>query len=191
MNLIDETYFTGTIALPGLKKNITGGSVTGAAQISQTVGEINLIRFIEEYQEEYLNIILGKSLTAAFFEGLSLPDGNPGKEMWITLKNQLVNEKGRRSPIANYVYYFIMCYGKTQTSPTGEKRAKSDFAQNRTGFGKMLRAWNKMVKWNMEFIKWLSEIKNLHTYEKYAGNHTIDPDNDLFRYVNYENLYTK
>lgn len=181
MNLIDETYFTGTIALPGVKRLVAGGK-----EIPQTVGETDLKRFIEEFQEEYLNELIGESLSEALFAGLALPEGDPGKEIWLALKNKLVDEAKKASPIANYVYYFVMRYGRTQTAPTGEKKARSDFAKNVSGDDKIILAWNKMVEWNFRFVEWMEN--NAGTYKEYRGNHSVNMEGDLFKPLNAFNL---
>jgi hypothetical protein len=183
MNLIDSTYFTGEIALPGFQRN---ANVTGAAKILQTVGEQDLNHFIRKYQKKYLDVIIGNSLSAALFEGLSLPEDDPDREIWLSLKNRLANDEEKTSPIANCVYFFIMRYGRTQTAPTGEKKARSSSAANVSGRDKIGFAFNEMVRMNFEFLAWLEN--SFDTYKAYWGNHLIDMENDLFIPINTYNL---
>jgi hypothetical protein len=183
MNLIDSTYFTGSIALPGLQR---GENVTGTAKILQTVGEKDLNGYIKKYQRKYLDVMTGKSLSAALFNGLELPDDNPEKGIWLSLKNRLANEEEKTSPIANCVYYEVMRYGRTQTAPTGEKKARSGSAGNVSGSDKMCLAWNEMVKMNVEFLEWLEG--NFDTCKAYWGSHEIDMEDDLFIPINKFNI---
>jgi hypothetical protein len=181
MNLIDETYFTNEIALP-----VTKGETDGKGKFLQTIEEQSLNRYMQKYGEKYLSEILGESLSAALLAGLALPEDDPGREIWLVLKNKLVNETEKTSPIANYVYYFVMLKGRSKTTPTGVKRAKSAHAENVSPMSDMVFAWNEMVEWNLDFVKWLE--KNFDAYREYWGNHSIDTEGDLFHPVNRFNL---
>jgi hypothetical protein len=173
MNLIDSTYFINELALSGTERE-----ATGKGRFLQTIEEQDLNLYIKKYQKEYLDVLLGASLQSALFDGLNLPDDHPDKEIWLALKNRLVNETEKTSPIANYVYYFVMRKGKAKTTPSGVKKAKSAHAENVSPMADMVFAWNEMAAWNREIARWLEE--NSSVYEKYAGGHSINREDDLF-----------
>ena len=56
---LDDTYFRGELYLPNLVK---GDNNAGKAAILQTVGEKNLLWFVEKYEDEALGFIIGKEL---------------------------------------------------------------------------------------------------------------------------------
>ena len=177
MILIDRTYFVDDLSLPGLTVSECSENVGMRGRIEElTVGGLSLNRFIQKYQSEYLNKILGKELATAFIQGLSEqnPDG-----IWINLKNQLVDGELKRSPLANYVYFYIMRYGLTFTTPSGEKKGKSDYAID-VSTHKPEFAWNRMVDMNIEFLEWYAE--NRASYDGYTKGFGMDKN--LLTYIN-------
>jgi len=63
MFIIDETYFTGEISLPNLPTSRIGETFAdfGMAKMMQTVGENNLLVFVDEKTTEYLRIFFGET----------------------------------------------------------------------------------------------------------------------------------
>lgn len=183
MNLIDSTYFTGKISLPGLE-TLAGSESTGMDKLVNdlTVNGLNLTRLISECQAEYLQKMLGKKLAAHFLENISseAPAG-----IWIDLMERLVNSRIRKSPIANYVYFFILRYGMTRTSMSGEKKEKSDHAHNASIMPKSVFAWNEMIEMNRAFLTWIEDGKD--AYAPYMDEEWI-PDRDILEPVNSFNL---
>jgi hypothetical protein len=183
MNLIDNTYFTGKISLPGLETSVNG-EATGMDKLLNdlTVNGLNLTRFISECQQEYLREMLGEKLAGHFLNAIS--GENPG-EIWIELKNRLVDGELKKSPLANYTYYYILRYGVTRTSVSGEKKDKSDYAENRSAMGKSVLAWNEMVKINARFLSWFLACRS--DYAPYMDGDWM-PEEDLFEPINIFNL---
>jgi hypothetical protein len=179
MILIDKTYFTGDLALPFLTTEQSG---MGAALQSAKEKEKNA--FIQERQDEYLELMFGQKMSEAFISGLNLPDDDPAKEIWIALKNKLIDETRKQSPIANYVYFFSRRKDISDTTPTGEKKSKTDYSVNVSIFNKSVDAWNKMVRMNKKFLRWFEE--NFDNYKPYWDNHSID--DDLITPINIFNL---
>ena len=175
MNLIDNTYFVDDISLPGL--TTSGSKNVGMDKLIDdlTIGGLSLTRFIKKYQTEYLNGLLGKKIAEAFVKGLLEIDN----EIWINLKNQLIDDELKQSPIANYVYFFIMRYGLTFTTSKGEKKGKSDYAIA-VSSRKPEFAWNRMVEMNFEIVNWFA--KNQKDYESFIDDNSLD--DDLFTPIN-------
>jgi hypothetical protein len=180
MNLIDETYFTGKIPLPGLRAK---SEATGMDKLLNelTVSGLNLTQFISECQTEYLQKMLGEKLAGHFLE--NIPKEEPD-EIWTELKDRLIDGKLKISPIANYVYFFILRYSVTQTSISGEKKGKSDNANNASVMHKSVFAWNGMVEMNERFARWFFERQN--DYSPYMDEWR--PDDDLFKNENIFNI---
>jgi hypothetical protein len=183
MNLIDNTYFTGKIPLPGLEMQVNS-EATGMDKLVNdlTVNSLNLTQFIRECRGEYLRLLLGGKLSGSFTEHIS--SENPA-EIWVNLRNRLVNDELKISPIANYVYFFIMRYGVTRTSVSGEKKDKSDYAGNASIKIKSVLAWNDMVNMNDRFAGWFWKFQD--DYAPYMDG-GWSPDEDLFERINTFNL---
>ena len=64
MFIIDETVFTGDIAIPQLPSSRINEdwATYGAAKVIQSVGETNLGTFIDDYTTSYLRLMLGDTL---------------------------------------------------------------------------------------------------------------------------------
>lgn len=138
---LDDTYFRGELYLPNLVK---ADNSQGKAAILQTVGENNLLWFIEKYEDEALDLIIGKDLKERMSEGLRGDD--PGR--WERLRDQIFRkgDYGSFSPVANYVYCQVLRSGKTQTSMSGEVRKRTDAMSVAHVRDKFARAWNGMGK---------------------------------------------
>jgi hypothetical protein len=160
------------------------GEATGMDKLVNdlTANGLNLTRFISECQEEYLCGLLGETLAGNFLECIS---GEEPAEIWVELKNRLVNSELKTSPIANYVYFFILRYAVTRTSISGEKKDKSDYSYNASARTKSVLAWNDMVKMNLRFAGWFLDRKD--DYIPYMGE-GWNPDEDLFEKINILNI---
>lgn len=151
MALIDSSYFVGPINIPNTNKT----------EVSE-----RLQWFIDEYEAELLEEILGYELYKEFSEGITDfdPDGsNPTIEgRWLSLLeggeyvwngrlkkfNGLLYEKGdtKLSLIANYVYWNWIRDQHTQTVGLGEVKATAENAENTNPAFKLIKAWNDMSK---------------------------------------------
>jgi hypothetical protein len=150
---------------------------------SLTVNGQSLNFFMAKHQRIYLNVMLGKNLAEAFLNGIS--NENP-EQIWIELRDRLTFEIDgiKQSPIANYVYFYIMRYGVTKTSYSGEKKSKSDYSENRSSAPKSIFAWNDMVRMNIDFREWFDA--HIHLYEPYMG----ESAHDFMMSEDYEDLFT-
>ncbi len=165
MLLIDSTYFNGNLSLPNIPV-LEASADDGVAMAIQTVGENNLNVFVDKYVVDYLIQLFGKDLTTAFIAGL---DEDPVPEIWENLKRQLLIKihTQKTSPLANYVYYWLMRDAITKTTQAGEVRPKLDGAQNAEVKRKLVSAWNEMVEMNGHVINWF--FANRNDYEDYIG----------------------
>src|SRR5690349_3824485 len=128
MPLIDHTYFIGEINIPN----------TNEINVSELVNH-----FILKYEEKYLIELLGETLYTQFKEGLLL-EPIPGE--WVMLRNALISESPKLSPIANYVYYYWQKDGVTQTTGIGEVVSKSENSVRVSPANKVRSAWSEMVE---------------------------------------------
>ncbi|MDR0680852.1 MAG: hypothetical protein LBG15_03215 [Dysgonamonadaceae bacterium] len=163
MNLIDSSYFIDEIALPGFKSESKYQTFDDI-----TVNGMNLTRFISVHQKHFLHLLLGEKLANAFLREISAESPS---EIWTDIKNHLVDSELKISPIANYVYFFVMRYGVTYTSPSGEKKGKSDYAYNASPRDKCIFAWNAMVDMNICFAEWL--LLNFDRYREFTDSYSI------------------
>lgn len=136
---LDGTYFKGELYLPNLVK---GDNNAGKAAILQTVGEQDLLWFIEKYEGEALDLMIGEDLRTQMEAGLQ--GGSP--EKWEKLRDVIFRkgQYGSYSPVANYVYCKILASGKTQTSMSGEVRKRTDMMSVAHIRDKFVSAWNGM-----------------------------------------------
>lgn len=144
MSLIDATFFIGELNI---------------AQTDQIAVMENLDVFIAKYEKKFLNLLLGETLYAEFVAGLEV---DPIAQKWTDLKNKLVNDGDKTSPIANYIYYHYSENNATKTTGVSEVVAVAENASYTTPIHKMMRAWNEMVLEVIDIKDWLME--NTATY---------------------------
>lgn len=166
-NLIDATYFTQQLVIPN------------ATNIAA-----NLQRFIDEKEPEYLEWLLGYQLynladTNNWVDQRykDIKDGKAFTDRFgqMTKWKGLVFTKGtaKKSPIANYVYYWWLRDNWSVTTGAGEKKQQAENAVNSDFGEKMFRAWNEMVEWGLNLREFLR--LNLGVYPEYT---------DPFRFLN-------
>lgn len=160
--LIDNTYFTGSIAI---------------AQKSQAEVAANLTAYIMQYEPEYLQKVLGYSFYKDFIAGL---EEDPVPQKWADLLNgadftsldgKLKHWAGfvagegasKLSPIANYVYWQFRMYNSTLTTGTGENVSMNENSVQISPARKMCDAWNTMV--NTNWVLWEFLFVNKDTYD--------------------------
>lgn len=168
MILIDETYFRGELSLPNIPTSSADG-VSGVALALQSVGENNLDAFCNKYVVEYLCLLFGCELAEKFITEIVKEKTD---EVWSNLKKQLLIEIGpyKASPLANYVYYWLMRDARTKTTQAGEADPEFDKAKNANNNNKMVKAWNDMVKMTSKINNWY--CKNMEVYKDYIGCQT-------------------
>lgn len=141
--LIDKTYFVAELNVPNWN--------------TDSVGRL-LDAFIDKYEDQFLRYALGLELYTAFQAGLL---GTPVMlQRWVDLRDGVAYTYGNRqwqwrglrqaaakqSPIANYVYYWFMRDGFTQSTTMGEANTNKENATSTNPGAKMVRAWNEMAQ---------------------------------------------
>ncbi|MES2004336.1 MAG: hypothetical protein V4450_07430 [Bacteroidota bacterium] len=151
--IIDATYFVANLNIPN----------SGDTAISQTI-----TWFINKYEPEFLEKLMGYPLYKAFQAGLAAEPATErftdilnGKE-YTNLNGRLVKWKGLKettpqkfSVIACYVYYWYYRNASTQTTGTGESRPKTDNTDNVSPRQKMISALNEVYYTTKAFIEFL------------------------------------
>ena len=105
--------------------------------------------FIDRYEPEYLCKLLGEELYndfLAFEEG----DESEYSKEWDEFKSLVV--KGKNSPIANYVYFFMLRHANSTATFSGVKVDGENLVSPQR---KMIFAWNDMVNQNIKIYSWL------------------------------------
>lgn len=158
MLLIDYTYFnTGLAFIPQLDLVYNRNRVT---------------RFIEIYEPEYLNRVLGYELSVAFTAGLGAPEV---EQRWNDLKNGadfsyfgskrhwngFVNTL-KQSPIAMYVYYWYTRKQATPTTGSGNVMPSLENGDRASFMRDMIQVWDDMVCENMILYQFLTANIDLY-----------------------------
>lgn len=169
MILIDKTYFKGELSLPNVPVSSFDEAHSGVALALQSVGEKDLCVFADKYIVDYLIRLIGREMTDRFL--IEIAKETPD-DIWSNLKNQLLVEIGthKASPLANYVYYWIMRDARTKTTQAGEADPEFDNADNVNNHYKLVKAWNDMANMTCIIEKWL--CKNIQDYKEYLGCQT-------------------
>ncbi len=150
MALIDDTYFIAELSLP--------------------VGKYSdLTTFINRLEPDFLVKVLGYELSKKVIDNDSLvSDLINGVEFVSDEKTMkwrgFVND-GKKSVIANYVYYFYLRSNATFTTNVGEKKANTENSQNAGQGMKVMRAWDEMLN-ELEimekYIKTVPELNDIY-----------------------------
>ncbi len=165
--IIDTAYFTGDCYLPNRGDTVVSSSYTQA---------------INQREPEYLDLVLGTPLYLAFKAGILV---DPMEPRWFDLLNganytyQGVNHRWggfqnpeRRSPIANYTFYWLLRGVSSISTGTGEVLPSVENGTRGASSVKQCRAWNAMVKMNVDLFMFLDA--NAPTYpefnKEYYGN---------------------
>lgn len=152
--LINEEYFKGEIVIPNL--NSVGNGIS--SQIASSNLEL-LLSFIDKYEKRFLVSLLGRCCADEFYKEIEKGELS-GK--WLDLKNKLVDEPLKISPIANYVYYWYRRNDVSITTGIGEMETDSDNSVRVSSALKMCRAWNEMVEWVIDTRVWMKSSGNFN-----------------------------
>lgn len=144
--LIDCSYFaTG----PRHILNATMGTMPNPnAREVQTAIE----SYIREYQEIFLILMLGSKVGKRVHGYLEWEEGEvPDTDNEIDEICEMLKE-----PFADYVFYHIIGENATQATATGLVRLKcaNEYV---SPIRRQVKAWNRMVERNRQFIRWVSE----------------------------------
>lgn len=85
----------------------------------------------------------------------------------------------KKSPIANYIYYWYIRNNHSQTATMGEVKTKNENADNYSPATKMVRAWNEMSKWICELIEYLNASST--TYAEWSKQDVWSVHNEFSR----------
>jgi hypothetical protein len=126
--------------------------------------------FIIQREPEFLIHVLGYG----FYQELAAAvDASPSiglAQHWIDLRDGvnytyhtypirwrgLVEVTPKRSPIADYVYYWYRRDQLTQTTSMGEKKTATENSLNADAGQKMVLAWNEMCEWIWDLRAYLN-----------------------------------
>lgn len=154
--LIDQSYFVGEILVP----NLTGVGPIPAGNVEE------LNRFINKYEPDFLDEVLGQSLSAAFQAGISA--ATP-EQRWVDLKSKLVNTTRKESAIAGYVYYHFYRDRLSTSSGLGEIESTAENANVVINTDKMSRAYNDAVRKGRAVFEYVQA--NASTYPELDPTH--------------------
>lgn len=150
LNLIDSTYFHGSLVIPN-----SGLSGFAGSAISE-----RLNGFISVYEKHLLTALLGETLYFDLMEGL---DADEPDDRWIDLKEQLVDEEARTSPIAAWVYYNFQRTMATISTGVGEMIPGVENGSHGDMNMKLAAAWNECRDGVVKVIGFL--VDNYDVYE--------------------------
>lgn len=188
-NLIDQSYFEKALAVPQKET---------AAVLAK------LQAFIDQYEREYLERILGyelhKNFRTAFEAGGVLADKwkdlKEGKE-FVGVNNHLTKWDGfvftqmdlKRSPIANYVFFQYLRHEASAFTPSGEVTPATQNASPANPLERQCRIWNEMVGMNNKLFEFLYQNQDVYG-EYFQGGFTAyyARNKNLFCTINPLNL---
>lgn len=125
--LIDSSYFIRTIHV---------------AQKNQAAVSENLESYIGAKVPYILKRFLGDRLFEDFKAGL---DEQQPEDKWLRLKNLLVNEVSKESPLANYVFVTLLEDEVLFNSGIGVVLTLGENSTKASPVDKIVRAWNEMI----------------------------------------------
>ena len=161
--IIDDTYFIRKINLPQT------GSTDGRAEVQG---------FIDTYEPEYLQKVLGYPLWKAFTDGIA-GSGEPDAR-WLTLldgaeftyNSSTIKWPGftaKPSPISQYIYYQEAEDRAKDTVLVGTSTGSTDNATRVSPASKMIDAWNVMTGLNVLLWNFLNANKSTYPEWKPTG----------------------
>jgi len=141
--LIDSTYFTNKRNLP---------------QTGNTEGLADVDAFIEEYEPQYLQCVLGYNLWQ-LFDAATSGSGLPAEDRYLALLNGgTFTQNGctyrwpgfmaRPSPIAYFVYYQYVDNKVTDFALTGMVVSETDNNRRVASVDRLVDSWNRMCDLN-------------------------------------------
>lgn len=154
--IIDGTFFTGDISIAGINVN-AGCSHTDRAKAD------NLKSYIDRYEPEYLEYLLGEKLFLDF--SIYLNGGKSDNDAFNVLRDKLVDNIGdnKYSPIAYYVYFFFVRGNQSQATILGVKRFEED-EELVSPNSMLIYSWNNMVRMTRRLYRFLYDNR-----DKYSG----------------------
>ena len=114
--------------------------------------------YINRYEPEYLCKLLGEELYNDFLV-------SEESALWDEFKKLVADKSARVSPIANYVYFFMVRSDQARATINGVKK---DGDENLVSPNeKLVYAWNDMVAQNRKLYVWLCRnFRNVQTEQE-------------------------
>lgn len=160
--MIDYTFFQDGLLMVDGAMALATPSPTNEAIISR------IEWYIKRYEPEYLCKLLGEELYNDFL-------AHREEDAWKAFGGMMADASVKISPIANYVYFFLVRDSHATATINGVKK---DGEENLVSpQRKMVRAWNDMVEHNRRIYSWLCR-----TF------HKVQTDQELLEPINEFNV---
>lgn len=132
------------------------------AQAEQANVAAVIQEYIDRYEPEYLNNLLGVELYGLYKATPgNYPELNAGAS-YVNEYGVLVQQYGLKSGIVPYVYYFYLRERETFTTGSGEQKVNKGNPQ--TGLYKQVNAWNDMVTKTWQILGYVNTINTQVRY---------------------------
>jgi len=179
MAIIDTSYFFGGLLIPQAEQ----ASVTAKLQL-----------FIDKMEDEYLEQMLGYAFAKLYKAGIIA-----NTQIYLDIQNgkEYTDQKGddqkwkglrfttgtsKRSPVANFVYFYFMRTHITKTTASGEGVVEKENMKSTSAAPKQTEAWNEMVRMNNQLVEFL--LVNEAIYPAFKSYHEKNKDRDVLRISN-------
>jgi hypothetical protein len=175
MPQIDASFFIGEVEIP----NRTSIPVTE---------KINF--FINKYEIEYLDQLLGEELSLEYREGIAEVSPEP---RWVKLKQKIVDSTRKISPIANFVWFYFMRNEASMVVSGGVAVTKKENAVMVDPIYKQTYVWNDMAKMSFDvksFIEKENKGEGSGSDEESQpySSFVFIPTNEVYQKINSLNL---
>ena len=150
--IIDNTYFDNNIL------NLGNFETSNSRSNDVMENKIKAIDFsISVYEQKYLCELMGVELYSEY-------EASKSEEKWQPLIEKLRNEETKRSPIANYVYFYHKRDNEIASSDNVDYKPVVDNSTVISVDKRRALAWNDMVFLNSILMKWIYDnIVNTET----------------------------
>ena len=147
--MIDYTFFQDGLLM------VDGAMALASPSPTTTAIKNRIDWYIQRYEPEYMCKLLGEELYKDFLD-------NGESDKWVEFKELLVksNDLAKTSPIANYVYFFLVRDSQSTATINGVKKDGDNLVNPQT---KMVQAWNDMVNTTRRIYTWL--CRNFHNVQ--------------------------
>lgn len=162
------------------------GTIRYTNTILDNVPKHRIDIFRNEYGVLFPDRHFTKVTTDDFFELIAPDQFGPEEEFTVKITveenaSTTISAAVKKSLVANYVYWHWMADQATVTTGTGEKASAAANAVDASPARKMVRAWNQMVKWNLELVEFL--LSNPADYPEFQNYYSRIP-RELLKYQN-------
>ena len=138
--MIDYTFFQDGLLM------VEGAMALAAPSPTNEAIKNRIEWYIKRYESEYLCKLLGEELYNNFL-------AHREEDAWKEFEGMVADDSAKISPIANYVYFFLVRDSHATATINGVKKDGDDNLVSPQR--KMVRAWNDMVEHNRRIYSWL------------------------------------